>query len=86
MKKLTVFATLFGLVAAPTAAVADDAPIAICQPVPAATPGISLLGHRVPAASGIVVCVTSETIAAAVPVIDDQPECGSPCFAVRIDG
>jgi hypothetical protein len=85
MKKLTIFGALLGILAAPTAAVADDE-IAICQTVPAATPGLSVMGHRVPSASGIVVCVVTDTVVAAVPVVDEQPECGSPCFAVRIDG
>lgn len=86
MKKTLIFGALIGILALPGTAVATTQRLAVCQPVPIATPGLSVLGHRIPSASGVSVCVVSETVADAVPVLDEQPECGSPCFAVKIKG
>lgn len=91
MKKTLVAITMIGALAAvglPGAATAapDDPPVSTCQTLPVATPGISILGQRVPAARDVTACVVANTVVAAIPVMVEQPECGSPCFTVEIDG
>jgi hypothetical protein len=90
MKKTLIGLTAVAVVAGLTPAVAlagpDHPPVSTCQKVPAATPGISVLGQRVPAASDIAVCIAAQTVAQAIPVLVEQEECGSPCFTVEIDG
>lgn len=79
-------AMLTGLVPAVANAGPQEIPVSTCQKVPVSTPGISVLGQRIPAASDVSACVTATTGAQAVPVVIDQPECGEPCFSVEIDG
>ncbi|MFN2595358.1 MAG: hypothetical protein ABR579_10780 [Actinomycetota bacterium] len=87
MKKLITGMVVAVLVGASSTALAGPATgVSTCQAVPVATPGITLLGKRVPSVSGIKVCVNSNTGAEVVPVVENQPACGSPCFAIRIDG
>lgn len=88
MKKLIVLSAAVSILAGATAeAAAGPAdPISRCQSTPVTTPGITVLGQRVPSVGDVSVCVVSATIADAVPVLVDQPECGSPCFTVEIDG
>lgn len=88
MKNVVIATGLIGLLLAPHAAFADPPSehVQTCQAVPAGTPGITVLGKRVPAISNIQVCVTSDTIAEVVPVVTNQAACGSPCFTVEIAG
>jgi hypothetical protein len=91
MKKMLIAITTISAVTAialPGAAIAapDGPPVSTCQTLPVATPGITILGQRVPAAKDVTACVVSNTAVAAIPVMVEQPECGSPCFTVEIEG
>jgi hypothetical protein len=88
MRKSFVAIAILASLAVPTIASAgpSNIPVAVCQALPVATPGITVLGHRVPAASDVSVCVLADTNVEAIPVIVDQPECGNPCVTVEIHG
>jgi hypothetical protein len=91
MKKALIVSTAAAILAAlaiPTTAVAgpEQTPVSTCQTLPVATPGISVLGQRIPSASDVSVCAAADTVVQAIPAIVEQPECGSPCFTVEIDG
>jgi hypothetical protein len=90
MRKMLIGATAAALMTAlvPPAALAGpgEYPVSSCQALPVGTPGVSVLGQRIPSATDVTACISATTTADAVPAVVHQPECGNPCFSVEIHG
>lgn len=64
----------------------DSTPTEVCERVPTNVPGVTIAGQRVKNIEDLEVCVQAGAAVGVVPVIKDQPQCGTPCMTVEITG
>lgn len=64
----------------------DSTPAEVCEQVPANVPGVTIAGQRVKNIEDLEACVQAGAAVGVVPVIKDQPQCGTPCMTLEITG
>jgi hypothetical protein len=62
----------------------DDNLQETCETVPVDVPGITILGQRVESIEDLEVCIGAGANVGVVPVVKNQPQCGTPCMTVEI--